>query len=315
MKVLLAGATGAIGGPLSRALKTQGHEVVGLTRDPTKAARLTAGGIQPVVADVLDRPGLLEALGDLRVDAVVHQLTALSKPPARHRDMEMTNRLRTTGTEHLLAAAREVGATRFLTQSIVFGYGYRDHGSEPLTETTTYGQPDHGACDAHVAAMQANEELVRGADRLDGIALRYGLFYGADPENYRQLLRQRKVPVPSGHETDLAWIHIDDAVTATVAALEHGPAGSVYNIVDDQPASWARMFGAMAGAVGAPAPRKLPPWLIRVAAPYVAAMALDTSMRVSNDLARSELDWRPAYPALEQGVATLAAGELRQSGK
>lgn len=308
MKVLLAGATGAIGGPLTRALQVNGHEVVGLTRDRRKVDQLTAAGIQPVVADALDRPGLIRALRGLRLDAVVHQLTALSKPPARHRDMEMTNRLRTIGTEHLLAAAREVGAVRFVTQSIVFGYGYVDHGSRPLTEAAPFGRPNSGRCNPHVAAMLTNEELVRESPDVEGIALRYGLFYGADRESFSRLLHQRKLPVPAGYDNDLAWVHIDDAASATVAALEKGQRGTAFNIVDDQATSWGRMFGDMAEAFQAPAPRRLPAPVIRLAAPYLGAMVLDTSMRVSNREARSALGWSPTYRTHEEGVAALAAG-------
>ncbi len=306
MKVLLAGATGAIGVPLVHGLIAGGHQVVGLTRSPAKAARLASAGVQPVVADVMDRDGLIRALHETSADAVIHQLTALAKPPAQHRDMTQTNLLRTTGTEHLLAAAREVGARRFLTQSIVLGYGYRDHGSTPLSESAPFGRPDSGRCNPHIAAMLANEQAVLDEPELDGIALRYGLFYGADVENYRQLLQRRKVPVPARSDNALAWIHVDDAAQATIAALEHGAANSAYNIVDDEAASWARMFTGLADAFGTPAPRRLPAWLIRAAAPYVAALVLDTSIRVSNAKAKTELGWSPRYPTYHHGLRNLA---------
>lgn len=307
MKVLLAGATGAIGKPLSRALGSAGHVVLGLTRDPANAATLAAAGVQPVVADALDRAALLHAVRGLEADAVIHELTALTKPPARHRDMAATNLLRTTGTKNLLAAAGELGASRFVTQSIVFGYGYIDHGSQPLTEEDDYGRPISGKCNPHVAAMLANEELVNGSPHIDGVALRYGVFYGADVETFRQLLNKRKVPVPAKVDHDLAWIHIEDAAAATVAALDQGRPGAAYNIVDDEPASWGRMFSDMADTFGAPEPRRLPAWLIRAAAPYVAAMVLDTSMRVSNAKAKSELGWHPLYPSRAEGLKTLVS--------
>jgi nucleoside-diphosphate-sugar epimerase len=305
MKVLLAGASGAIGGPLVRELTAAGHHVIGLTRSSTKAERLTSAGVQPVIADVMDRDGLLRALRGTRADALIHELTDLTKPPVRHRDMVRTNLLRTTGTEHLLAAAHEVGATRFLTQSIVLGYGYRDHGSTPLDETAPFGLPESGPCNPHVAAMLANERAVLDAPQLDGIALRYGLFYGGDGETFRQLLQQRKVPIPARADNPLAWIHVVDAARATVAALEHGVAGSAYNIVDDEAVSWAQMLTETADAYGAPAPRRLPGWLIRAAAPYVAAMVLDTSIRVSNTKAKNELGWAPHYPTYRHGLRAL----------
>lgn len=148
MKVLIAGATGAIGTPLAAQLKAAGHEVVRLTRTSQGTAKLTAAGVRPVVTDALYRSSLLRALKNESADAVVHQLTSLTKPPARHSDMSQTNRLRTDGAENLLVAARQVGAQRFVTQPIVFGYGYADHESKTLTETTSFGEAQRGKCAA-----------------------------------------------------------------------------------------------------------------------------------------------------------------------
>lgn len=301
MKVLLAGATGAIGRPLATALQAAGHEVIGLTRGSGRARDLLAAGVRPVVADALDPEGLLRATDNLELDAVIHQMTALSKPPARHSGMAATNRLRTAGTRNLLDAAARAGATRFVTQSIVFGYGYLDHGTVELTEQSPFGELRGGPTDVHVDAMRENEELVTA---VDGIALRYGLFYGGDVGSLRELLAHRKIPVPRSGERRLAWIHLDDAVSATVAALERGRAGSSYNIVDDASVSWRELFTGTAEALGAPAPRQLPDWLIRAAAPYVGAM-LATSMRVSNAKAREELGWEPAYPTYRSGLQAL----------
>ncbi|GAA4579814.1 hypothetical protein GCM10023176_58310 [Micromonospora coerulea] len=135
MRVLLAGAGGAIGVPLTRKLIDHGHEVYGLTRGQGRARALADRGVRPVVADAMDRDALLRAVDGLAADAVVHELTALTKPPLRHSGMAQTNRLRVEGTANLLAAADVVGARRFLTQSIVLGYGYRDHGDRVLTES------------------------------------------------------------------------------------------------------------------------------------------------------------------------------------
>lgn len=307
MKVLVAGATGAIGGPLSRLLTAAGHDVIGTTRTANGAARLEASGVQPVVADAMHRGQLLKALDGLRADAVIHELTALRKPPARHSGMTQTNRLRTVGTENLLIAARQLGATRFVTQSIVFGYGYTDHRQQVLGEAAPFGRAEHRACAPHVKAMQINEHLVRQAEGIEGIALRYGIFYGGDMASMSELLKARKLPIPAKVDHPLPWVHIDDAAAATVAALERGRAGAAYNVVDDDTASWGRMFTDMATALGAPEPRALPGWVIRLAAPYVASMVLDTSMRVSNKLAKSELDWAPQYPTHTDGLEAIAA--------
>ncbi len=304
MKVLLAGATGAIGIPLSRTLLAAGHEVLGITRSPAGGAKLSAAGVQPIIADALDRPGLLTAVEGVSADAVVHQLTALTKAPAKHKDMTQTNRLRTEGTKSLLDAARVVGAGKFVTQSIIFGYGYTDHGDKLITEDDQFGQPNSGKANPHVAAMLSNEKLVGEAEGITGISLRYGLFYGADVQTYATLLRKRKLPIATKRTNPLSWIHIDDAASATAAALECGNAGA-YNIVDDKPASWSEMFTSMATALDTPAPRALPVGLIRFAAPYVATIMLDTSMRVSNAKAKYELGWKPEYPTLREGLSAM----------
>lgn len=306
MKVLIAGATGAIGIPLARTLRAAGHEIVGITRSPDGAAKLRTAGVRPIVADAMDRSALLAAVKGVSADAVVHQLTALTKAPARHKDMAQTNRLRIEGTKNLLDVARAVGAGRFVTQSIVFGYGYTDHGDELVTEDDPFGRPNSGKANPHIAAMLANERLAAEAEGIIGISLRYGLFYGADVQNYASLLRKRKVPIASKRNNVLSWVHVHDAATATAAAVEGGAAGA-YNIVDDKPASWAEMFTAMATAFGTPAPRSLPAGLIRLAAPYLATIMLDTRMRVSNAKATSELDWKPGYPTLDEGLRAMKA--------
>lgn len=304
MKVLVAGATGAIGRPLCAGLAAAGHEVVGLTRSAGGAARLEEAGVRPVVADAMDRAGLLRALEGVTADAVLHELTSLTKPPTRHRDMTQTNRLRTEGTRNLLDAARQVGARRFVTQSIVFGYGYRDHGEHVVTEDDPFGQDLQGPCAPHVAAMAENERLVFTAEGIEGISLRYGLFYGGDVARMAEELGRRRLPV-TARNRPLAWVHLDDAAAATVAALERGEAGAAYNIVDDEPCSWTRMITDMAAVLGAPQPRTLPGWALRLVAPYAGVMLLDTALRVSNARAARDLAWTPAHPTHTAGLRTF----------
>jgi nucleoside-diphosphate-sugar epimerase len=307
MKVLLAGASGAIGIPLTRQLLAHDHQVLGLTRDPAAARRLAALGARPVVADALDRDGLLRALDGLAADAVIHELTALRKPPLRHSGMALTNRLRTEGTANLLAAAAALGARRFLTQSFILGYGYRDHGARVLTEQAPFGRPAGNRCDPHVAAMRSTEQQAFTAP--EGMALRYGLLYGGDAERLRALLARRRVPVARGGV--LGWVHHQDAAAATVAALEHGRAGQAYNLVDDQPASWQEVFRAMAKAFGAPPPRRLPGLVLRLLAPYVASFVVGASMHVSNAKAKAELGWRPAFPTYHEGIQAMVSPPQR----
>ena len=298
MKVLVAGASGAIGTPLTRRLIARGHEVLGLVRDPAGADPLAALGATPVVANALDRDELLRAVHGFTADAVVHELTALRTPPRAFSGMVPTNRLRVEGTANLLAAADALGARRFVTQSIILGYGYFDHGPEILTEAAPFGGSAGTRSDAVVAAIRATEEQTFSAP--EGIAVRYGLFYGGDAASQRALLVRRRIPVAAGGL--LGWVHHDDAAAATVAALERGRAGEAYNVVDDRPASWREVYTAMAEAFAAPPPRHVPGWLFRLVAPYVASFAVDTSMRVSNAKARAELEWVPRFSSYVEGL-------------
>lgn len=305
MRVLLAGASGAIGTPLTRQLIAAGHEVVGITRSQANAERLRTGGAQAVVADVMDRENLLAAVRDVRADAVMHQLTALGSTKVRE-VMKGTNALRTTGTAHLLAAARAVGAHRFLTQSIVLGYGYRDHGPKVVTEDDPFGEPEPGPFGSAIAAMRSNEEQVLSADGMEGIALRYGGFYGQDSftRMITNLVRKRRLPVPSSGGGFATFIYLEDAAAATVAALEKGRAGQAYNIVDDEPVRWADYLDALAAELGVRRPWRVPIWTLR-AIPYLHTL-MTTSMRVSNAKARRELGWAPAVPTYREGIPLVA---------
>src|SRR5215218_7007276 len=305
MRVLLAGASGAVGTPLTRQLIAAGHQVIGITRSQANAERLRTAGAQPVVADVLDRESLLAAVRGVRADAVMHQLTALGTTKVREA-MQGTNNLRTTGTAHLLAAARAVGAHRFLTQSIVLGYGYRDHGPHVITEDDPFAEPEPGPFGPAIAAMRSTEDQVFSADEMEGIALRYGAFYGQD--NFTRmiinLVRKRRLPVPSSGGGYANFIYLDDAAAATVAALENGRPGQAYNIVDDEPVRWADFLDTVAAELGVRRPRRLPTWVFR-AIPYISAI-MATSMRVSSAKAKRELGWTPAVSTYRDGIRLIA---------
>ncbi|MEV8341313.1 NAD-dependent epimerase/dehydratase family protein [Streptomyces niveus] len=309
MKVLLAGASGTLGRFLVPQLLAAGHEVIGTTRGARGADRLRRAGASAVVTDVLDRGALLAALEGLTADAVVHELTSLTKAPARYGDMEPTNRLRVDGTRNLLEAARELGATRFVTQSMFLGYGFRELGREPLTEDAPFAVPTGARTDPVLAALKSTEDQTLGAGPgIEGIALRYGLFYGGDTEIYADLLRKRRLPVSSGRAGSgtLALIHHHDAASATVAALERGVPGRVYNVVDNTPATWRELMEEVARTRGTPRPLALPAGLIRLAAPYIGEVMTGVDVRVSNERARTELAWTPRFPGYRQG---LAAGQ------
>ena len=305
MRILLAGATGALGIPLTRRLRESGHEVIGITRTSEQARRLHALGAESVVGDVLERTALFDALAGTTADVVVSELTALKKAPARHSAMAATDRLRIEGTAHLLEAARRVGARRFVTQSMVFGYGYRDFGDDVLTEGSPFGRLQGDAFDAHLAAMASNERQAFQAQGVDGVALRYGLLYGGDIATVTRMLSRRSLPVARGGGA-LAFVHHEDAAAATVAAIEHGSGGSAYNIVDDVAMSFREMLDIIADTRNVRRPYAVPRWVLRTAAPYAAMMMCGINMHVSNDRAARELGWRPAYPSVREGVRATA---------
>lgn len=304
MRVLLAGASGAVGTPLTRQLIATGHQVVGISRSRTNAERLRTAGAEAVVADVLDRENLLAAVREVRADAVIHELTALGTMKMRDA-LQGTNELRTTGTANLLAAARAVGAHRFVAQSIMLGYGYRDHGPQVITEDAPFGEPVGGMLGSAVTAMRSAEEQTFSADEMEGVALRYGFFYGQDSMTRMMvnLVRKRRLPVPSSAGFT-NFIYLEDAAAATVAALEKGRAGQAYNVVDDEPVRWGDYLDTMAAAFGARRPWRVPSWMLRPI-PYLHAM-MTTSMRVSNAKAKGELGWAPAVPTYREGIPLIA---------
>jgi nucleoside-diphosphate-sugar epimerase len=286
-------------------LRAAGHEVVAIHRSEHGHERLLAAGVTPIRVDVLNRGALHAAVDGHRYDAVISQLTAMKKAPIRHQDMVATDRLRIEGTANLLDAAERVGAGRFVTQSMVFGYGYGDFGGRVLTEADPFAPPGHGRFEEHLAAMRSSEQQVLAAGHVEGIALRYGLFYGPGPagDGLADGLRRRRLPVIGGGGVQ-PWVYIDDAAAATVAALEVGLAGSAYNIADDEPVSFSELINAMAAALGAPTPRIVPTWLL-APVPYAKAM-MTGGLRVSTAKAKHELGWAPRVPTYRDGVVELA---------
>ncbi|HWI32055.1 MAG TPA: NAD(P)-dependent oxidoreductase [Microbacterium sp.] len=310
MRVLLAGATGTLGRVLIPQLLSAGHDVVGIGRSRAGGDRVKALGAAPLTVDVMDREALLAATSGMAFDAVIHELTALKKPPLRHADMRPTNALRIDGTAHLIEVARETGATRFLTQSIVLGYGFGDLGTRRLDEDAPFAVPRGDAFDEHLAAMNSTERQTLTARGIDGVALRYGIFYGADMGTTAALLRRRMLPVVR-HGGDIPFIHHADAAAATVAALVRGEPGGVYNIVDDTPATIRDLVMRIAEHYGTPRPRTVPRWFIRVRAPYTATLFEGVSMRVSNERAAVVLGWAPRYPSIREGISANSRDRRR----
>jgi 2-alkyl-3-oxoalkanoate reductase len=304
MRVFLAGATGVIGSPLVPQLLKAGHEVTAMTRSVLRAAQIEAAGADPVVCDVFDVDGVRAAMADAPPDAVIHQLTVL--PPridfGDPHVFDANNRVRTEGTRILLDAALAVGAGRFVAQSIAFVYAPTGDAvkAEDAALFTDAPQPFGGA----VAAVVEHEQLVTGTAGIDGLVLRYGQLYGPGTYHDRRgttaadILAGR-VPLVEGATGMYSWLHVDDAASAAVAALERGAPG-IYNVVDDEPAPQPEWLPVLAHALGADPPRAAdtpPP-------PYSPEMSLRGA---SNAKAKRELGWRPRYASWREGFAASLA--------
>jgi nucleoside-diphosphate-sugar epimerase len=307
MRVFVADATGAIGRQLVPRLVAAGHEVHGMTRSGSKQAMLRELGAVTVVANALDPDQVAEAVARVRPDVIVHQLTAIGAIDPRHRERDFapTNRLRTEGTDHLLSAAQAVGVRRFVAQSNgAFCYG-RTGGvkneEDPLDPTPVREMR------TIIAALRHLESAVLGADWPEGIVLRYGALYGpgtsmAPGGNEFELIRKREYPVVGNGGGVWSFVHVADAAVAAVAvaAVEHGSRG-VYNVVDDDPARVAEWLPALAQALGAKRPMRVPRLIGRLFASECGVQMMTELRRASNAKAKRELAWRPAHPSWRQG--------------
>ena len=316
MRIFVAGATGVLGRELVPQLVARGHEVVGMTRSPGKQDLVRSLGARPVVADALDPDAVAEAVASAEPEAIVHQLTALSgrmslketRHPDRAAPAIMTNRLRTEGTDHLLAAGRAVGVRRFVAQS--FGaFRYARAGGPVLTEADPLDPDPPAALRTVQAGLLHLERAVTTIDWGEGLALRYGGFYGpgtsislAADAQMAGPIRKRRFPIVGDGGGVWSFIHIDDAAAATVAAVEHGRPG-VYYVVDDEPAPVRASLPMLASVLGAKPPRRIPRWLGRLVAGETATLMMTEVRGASNAKAKHELGWQPRYPSWRQGFA------------
>ena len=309
MNIFLAGASGAVGRSLIPLLTTNGHTVTGTTRSPAKAEALRALGAEPVVLDGLDRGAVLDAVAAARPDAIVSQMTALSGLSDLRRferAFALTNRLRTEGTEHLLAAARAAGVERVLVQSYG-GWPYARTDGSAKAESDPLDPDPPKQMRTTFDAIRRQEELVTEAG---GVALRYGGFYGPGTglvpggEQW-ETIRARRFPVVGDGGGIWSFIQIEDAAAATLAALEHWTPGEIYNVVDDEPAPVREWLPAIADAIGAPPPRHVPRWVGRLMGEHVVALMCEVR-GASNAKARRELGWTPRWPSWREGFAQLA---------
>jgi nucleoside-diphosphate-sugar epimerase len=310
MHIFLAGATGAVGRSLVPLLTSHGHTVTGTTRSALKADSLRALGADPVVLDGLDRGAVLDAVAAAAPDAILHQMTALaglSDLRRFERAFAATNRLRTEGTEHLLAAAAANGVERVIVQSYA-GWPYARTGGPVKAEDDPLDPDPPRQLRSTLDAIRRQEELVTEAG---GVALRYGGFYGpgtgmAPGGDQWEAVRARRFPLVGDGGGVWSFVHIEDAGAATLAALEQWTPGGIYNVVDDEPAPVREWLPALADAVGAPPPRHVPRWVAQLMGGHLVSMMCEVR-GAANTKARVELGWTPQWPTWREGFAALDA--------
>jgi nucleoside-diphosphate-sugar epimerase len=305
MRVFLAGGTGVIGRALVPQLREAGHDVTAMTRYESRAEKLRDQGVEPVVCDAFDTDGVARAVAAARANVVVNQLTDIPdaiNPRKMAEQFETNDRLRTEGTRNLMQAAEAVGARRFISQSIAWAYapteGLWSEGDRLWDEAPEpWGRS--------VAAVRALEEATLGSDSVEGVVLRYGLFYGPGTAFARDgstaaMVRKRAFPVVGRGTAVYSYIQVDDAAGATVAALDHGAPGA-YNVVDDDPAMMREWLPKYADALGARPPRRVPRFIVRLAAGKFGLYMSTQLQGATNEKAKRELGWQPRWTSWRQG--------------
>jgi nucleoside-diphosphate-sugar epimerase len=311
--VFVAGGTGVVGRRLVPQLVARGHQVAATTTSPDKFPLLERLGAEALLMDGLDGASVGEAVARATPDVIVHEMTAIApghagKPDMKHFDQWFapTIRLRTEGTDHLLAAGRAVGIKRFVAQSYA-GWPFARTGGPVKTEEDELDPAPPDALRDGLDAIRYLEAAVTGATWTEGVVLRYGGFYGPGTGMSRggkqaQLIEKRKWPVVGDGGGVWSFVQIEDAATGTVEAIEHGSPG-VYNVVDDDPAPVREWLPALAAALGARKPMRLPRWLGRIAAGEAGVVMMTEVRGASNAKAKRELGWQLRYPSWRQGFA------------
>jgi nucleoside-diphosphate-sugar epimerase len=304
MRVFVAGGTGVVGRRLVPQLVTRGHQVTATTSSPAKLGSLEQLGAEAVVMDGLDAVSVSEAVARARPDVIVHQMTAISVPHAGRPDMKhmdkwfaTTNRLRTEGTDHLLAAADAAGVSHFVAQGYASWNGIRRGGwvkteEDPLDLLT--GTAAH-------PVMEALRHVEDVTVKAGGAVLRYGALYGPGAtDDQVELVRKRQFPLVGGGTGYSSWVHLDDAASAAVLAVEQNARG-VFNIVDDEPAPASEWLPYLAACAGAKRPMRIPKWVARLLAGDVAVTMMTEGRGFSNAKAKRDLGWKLRYPSWRQG--------------
>ena len=309
MRVFVAGGSGVLGRRLVPQLLARGHEVTATTTSVAKLGLLEQLGAEGVVMDGLDAVSVGEAVAASRPDVIVHQMTGLSeahagKPDLKHPDrfFATTIRLRSEGTDHLLAAAEATGVSHVVAQSFGAFGGIRE-GGWVKTEADPMDPGPTSARKGTEAIRHVEDVVVKAG----GAALRYGSLYGPGAiDDWAGLVRKRMFPLVGGGTGYMSWVHLDDAASATVLAVEQQATG-VFNIVDDEPAPASEWLPYLAACAGAKPPRRLPAWLARLLAGEMAVMMMTEARGFSNAKARRELGWEPRYPSWRQGFKEALA--------
>jgi len=314
MRVLVAGATGAVGRRLVPLLTAAGHTVVGLTRTAAKVEVVRQLGATPAIVDALDRASVHQAVQRAQPEVIVHEMTALTGVTDLRRfdrSFAFTNRLRTEGTDNLIAAAMATGVGRVVAQSYC-GWPYARTGgpikqeSDPLDPSPPWSQR------RTIAAIRHLETAVTGATGMTGIALRYGTFYGPNTGILVQTvlgeIRRGRLPLIGNGGGWWSFVHVEDAATATLAVIERGVTG-IYNVVDDEPAPVHDWLPALAQMIGAKPPKHVPAFLARVLAGSAVVAMMTESRAGSNAKAKRELGWQPRHASWRQGFAEVIAAQ------
>jgi nucleoside-diphosphate-sugar epimerase len=310
MRVFVAGGTGVLGRRLVPQLVARGHQVTATTTSAAKLDLLAQLGAAGVVMDGLDAASVGEAVAAAQPDTIVHEMTAISpahagKPDIKHIDRWFagTNRLRTEGTDHLLAAAEATGVSHFAAQSYASWNGIRT-GGWVKTEEDPLDPGEGTIMHAGAVAIRHVEDAVLGAG---GVVLRYGAFYGPGAtDDQVELVRKRQFPLVGGGAGYSSWVHLDDAASATVLAVEQKVSG-VFNIVDDEPAPASEWLPYLAACAGAKPPMRVPRWLARLLAGEAAVTMMTEGRGFSNAKAKRELGWQLRYPSWRQGFKEALA--------
>lgn len=309
MKILVAGASGAMGRALLPLLVRAGHDVVGMVQRPRSVEVVHSLGAEPRTADALDAAAVLSCFRETKPQVAIHQLTAI--PPAldmRHfdRDFALTNLLRIEGTRHLLAAAVDVGTTHFIAQSFAgWTYGRKGNRSKLKVEEDALDPDPPRRMRATLDALKSLERAVLSESRVTGSILRYGAFYGphtsiAKDGSVVQAVRRRKLPLVGEGDGIWSFVHIEDAASATAAAVESGR-GGIYNVVDDEPAPVSEWLSFLAHSAHAQPPKRVPAWMARLLIGEHAVAMMNEIRGVSNAKIKRELGWTPHWPSWRDG--------------